>query len=95
MFLEIDEAVYVNLDNVFHISWQSYEKRGLWVFHPGEDKPGSSGSSGTHRRPVQSRQFTSREEGESWLRKVLETGNLLLRSPEGYSMHRRREVTSL
>ncbi len=82
MFLEIDEAVYVNLDNVFHITWQSYEKRGLWVFH-------------ARGRAVQSRQFTSREEGESWLRKVLETGNLLLRSPEGYSMHRRREVTSL
>ena len=83
MFLEIDDGVYVNLDNVFHIVWKAYENRGLWVFHAGAGEPHPPGPPATLWLPVQSRPFPSREEGEAWLRKIFETGGLLLRDPDG------------
>ncbi len=89
MFVEIDDSVYVNLNNVFHISWQAYENKGVWVFHAGAGEPHLPGPPATRWLPVQSRSFPSREEGEIWLRKVLETANILLRNPEGYSMKHR------
>jgi hypothetical protein len=89
MFLEIDDGVYVNLDNVFHITWQAYENRGLWVFHAGAGEPQPPGPPATRWLPIQSRPFPSREEGETWLRKVFETGGLLLRDPDAASRARR------
>jgi hypothetical protein len=89
MFLEIDDGVFVNLDNVFHIIWQAYENRGLWVFHAGAGEPHEPGPPATRWLPVQSRPFPSREEGETWLRKVFETSGLLIRNPDGRSQDRR------
>jgi len=89
VFLEIDDGVYVNLDNVFHIVWKSYENRGLWVFHAGAGEPHPPGPSATRWLPVQSRPFPSREEGETWLRKVFETAGLILRDPDAQQRRRR------
>lgn len=89
MFLEIDDGVYVNLDNVFHIIWQSYENRGLWVFHAGSGEPHEPGPPATRWLPVQSRPFPSREEGEIWLRKVFETSGILIANPDGRLRDRR------
>lgn len=89
MFLEIDDGVYVNLDNVFHIIWQSYENRGLWVFHAGAGEPHPPGPPATRWLPIQSRPFPSREEGETWLRKIFETSGLLLHDPDGKARDRR------
>ena len=83
MFLEIDDGVYVNLDNVFHIAWKAYENRGLWVFHAGAGEPHPPGPPATRWLPVQSRPFPSREEGEVWLRKIFETAGILIRDPDG------------
>ncbi|MDF1568370.1 MAG: hypothetical protein RQ801_08180 [Spirochaetaceae bacterium] len=90
MFLEIDDGVYVNLDNVFHVTWQSYENRGLWVFHAGAGEPHPPGPPATRWLPIQSRPFPSREEGDIWLRKILENAGILLRDPDGKEADRRR-----
>lgn len=90
MFLEIDEGVYVNLDNVFHIIWKAYDNRGLWVFHAGSGEPHPPGPPATRWLPIESRPFPSREEGEIWLRKIFETGGLLLRDPDEADRIRRR-----
>ncbi len=89
MFLEIDDGVFVNLDNVFHITWKAYENRGLWVFHAGAGEPHPPGPPATRWLPVQSRPFLSREEGETWLRKVFETSGQLVRDPDAGSRDRR------
>ena len=89
MFLEIDESVYVNLDNVFHVKWKPYENRGVWVFHAGAGEPREPGPPAARWLPVQSRPFPSREEGEVWLRRVFETAGLLVRDPEGRPADRR------
>lgn len=78
MFLEIDDGVYVNLENVFHIIWQPYENRGQWVFHAGSGEPQAPGPPATKWLPVQSRYFSSREEGEIWLKKAFESYGLLI-----------------
>jgi len=89
VFLEIDDGVYVNLDNVFHITWQAYENRGLWVFHAGAGEAMPPGPPATKWLPVQSRPFPSREEGEIWLRKIFETASLLIRGPDPRARERR------
>lgn len=89
MFLEIDDGVFVNLDNVFHITWKAYENRGLWVFHAGAGEPHPPGPPATRWLPVQSRPFPSREEGEAWLRKVFESSGRLVRDPDAAFRDRR------
>ena len=75
MFLEINDGVYVNLDNGFHIGWRPYENRGVWVFHAGAGEPRDPGPPATRWLPVESRPFSSREEAEAWLRMMTLTSD--------------------
>ncbi|MCG8453592.1 MAG: hypothetical protein MI717_10475 [Spirochaetales bacterium] len=81
MFLEIDDGVYINLSNVFHVQWQPYENRGRWVFNASAGEPRSPGPPAARWLPVQSRPFDSREEGEAWLRRALDGDGGLIADP--------------
>ena len=74
MFLEVDDGVWVNLDNVFSISYRTYQSRGTWVFSgfPGP-QGGRAPETGGEAWRVNSRHFGNREEAEMWLRRALDS----------------------
>lgn len=92
MFIKVDDGVYINLDNVFHITWKTYENSGVWVFHAGAGEPSPPGPAATKWLPVQSRLFQSREEAERWLKKVFELSGKYIKDPDDthpgrYALH--------
>ena len=74
MYLEVDDGVWVNLDNVFTITYRSYQSRGNWVFSgfPGA-QGGRAPESGGEVFRVSSRHFGSRDEADLWLRRALDS----------------------
>ena len=58
-FVEVDNDVFVNLDNVFNVSISPYSKnKYIWVFYSIDNSDDYS---------VYSRTFNSREEAREWL----------------------------
>lgn len=58
-FVEVDNDVFVNLDNVFNVSISPYsQNKYIWVFYSIDNSDDYS---------VYSRTFDSREEAREWL----------------------------
>ena len=69
MFVEIDDGVLINLDNVFRIQYKPYNNRGAWVFIG----TALTTDSQVYEQQAVSRQFNSREEARTWLKNIFYT----------------------
>jgi len=71
MFIEVDDGVFVNLGNVFSITYKSWQNKGAWIFSSSHVEERDRSLADKSNRKVQSRQFPTREEAEIWLDGVL------------------------
>jgi hypothetical protein len=88
VYIEIDDGVLVNLDQVFTIKYKPYHNRGVWVFYG----PNMKDAEGECR--VLSRPFNSREEARTWLKSIFYTFKGLSVYLEGEGLkddHRKRK----
>ena len=67
MFIEIDEGTYVNMDNVFSVTYKSYHNKGIWVFSSSQVEERDRSLADKSNRKVYSRTFSTRDEAENWL----------------------------
>lgn len=71
MFIEIDDGCYVNTDNIFSITYKSYNNKGLWVFSSSYIEERDSSLADKSNRKVYSRTFFTRGEADTWLEGIL------------------------
>ncbi len=73
MFIEVDDGVYVNLNQVFSITYKSYQNKGLWVFSSSNIEERDRSLADKSNRKLHSRYFVSRDEAETWLEEMIGT----------------------
>ncbi len=77
MFLEVDDGIFVNLNQVFSITYKNYKSRGLWVFMSAHVEERDHSLADKSNRKTFSRSFDSRGEAELWLNEKLENAGLI------------------
>jgi len=73
MFIEVDDGIYVNLSQVFSISYKSYQNKGVWVFSSANIEESDRSLADKSNRKINSRYFVSREEAETWLEEMVKS----------------------
>jgi len=77
MFIEVDDGVYINLSQVFSITYKSYQNKGVWVFSSANIEESDRSLADKSNRKINSRYFISREEAEIWLEEMVKTEGIL------------------
>ncbi len=77
MFIEVDDGIYVNLSQVFSISYKSYQNKGVWVFSSSYIEESDRSLADKSNRKINSRYFVSREEAETWLEEMIKSEGII------------------
>jgi len=68
VFIEIDDGKYVNLRNVFSITFEPLNEKGSWLFHSPAISQATPHASTYKELLIRSRHFATREEAFDWLK---------------------------
>ncbi len=71
MFIEVDDGSYVNLENIFSITYKSYNNKGVWVFSSSHVEERDRSLADKSNRKVYSKSFPTRAEADTWLDAIL------------------------
>ncbi|MDA3957793.1 hypothetical protein [Oceanispirochaeta sp.] len=77
MFIEIDDGIYVNLSQVFSVSYKSYQNKGVWVFSSSNVEESGRSLADKSNRKIHSRYFISREEADTWLEEMVKSEGIV------------------
>lgn len=71
MFIEVDEGCYVNSENIFSITYKSYNNKGVWIFSSSHVEERDRNLADRSNRKIVSRSFGTKGEAEVWLEEIL------------------------
>ncbi|OQY35047.1 MAG: hypothetical protein B6241_02685 [Spirochaetaceae bacterium 4572_59] len=71
MFIEVDDGCYVNLENIFSITYKGFNNKGVWVFSSSHVEERDRSLADKSNRKINSRSFQTRDEAETWLDGIL------------------------
>ncbi len=71
MFIEVDDGVYVNMDNVFSVTYKSFHNKGVWVFSSSQVEERDRSLADKSNRKIYSRTFPTRGEADNWMDVIL------------------------